>query len=90
MEENSRYKLTKFSGSTGEVLVTCDKIFLFVDGRYHIQADEEVNHDLITVVKLQPEQKMSDEILKKIPKGETLGIFSKKVSYKTIEKFAQK
>ena len=40
--ENSRYKLTNFSGSTGEALITPDTIFLFVDGRYHIQADQEV------------------------------------------------
>ena len=53
LEENSRYKITKFSGSTGEALVTPETIFLFVDGRYHIQADQEVDHEKITVVKLQ-------------------------------------
>ena len=29
LEENSRYKLTGFSGSTGEALVTPETIFLF-------------------------------------------------------------
>ncbi len=57
LEENSRYKLTNFSGSTGEALVTPDNIYLFVDGRYHIQADLEVDHEKITVVKLQTSQK---------------------------------
>ena len=33
LEENSRYFLTGFSGSTGDVLVAPDNIFLFVDGR---------------------------------------------------------
>ena len=56
LEENSRYFLTEFSGSTGDVLVTPDEILLFVDGRYHIQADLEVNHDVVTVVKLQTGQ----------------------------------
>ena len=41
--ENARYALTGFSGSAGDAVVTADKVFLFVDGRYHIQADEEVN-----------------------------------------------
>lgn len=85
LDENSRYKLTKFSGSTGEALVTPDTIFLFVDGRYHIQADQEVCHEKITVVKLQQGQKYLDELLKKIPEDETLGIFAKKNSQKKYE-----
>ena len=50
LQENSRYKITNFSGSTGEALVTPDTIFLFVDGRYHIQADLQVDHEIVTVV----------------------------------------
>ena len=53
LTENSRYKITNFSGSTGEALVTFDTVYLFVDGRYHIQADLEVDHSKIEVVKLQ-------------------------------------
>ena len=49
---NSRYHLTGFTGSTGDVLFTNDKIYLFVDTRYHEQADNEVDHNLIEVVKL--------------------------------------
>ena len=85
LEENSRYFLTHFSGSTGDVLVTPEKIFLFVDGRYHIQADLEVNHDIVTVVKLQTGQTFLDELIKKIPATGVLGIFSKKNSQKRVE-----
>lgn len=90
LDENSRYKLTKFSGSTGEALVTPKTIFLFVDGRYHIQADMEVCHEYITVVKLQQGQKYVDELIKKIPENETLGIFSKKNSQKKYESLSKK
>lgn len=90
LEQNSRYKLTNFSGSTGDALVTQDKIYLFVDGRYHIQADLEVNHDLITVVKLQTGQTFLDEFIKKIPQGEVLGVFAKKNSQKRIEILQEK
>ena len=79
LEENSRYFLTDFSGSTGDVLVTPEKIMLFVDGRYHIQADLEVDHDVVTVVKLQTGQVFLDELVKNIPAGEVLGIFAKKL-----------
>ena len=85
LKENSRYYLTGFSGSTGDALVTPETIYLFVDGRYHIQADIEVNHDIVTVVKLQTGQTFLDELVKKIPDDEVLGIFSKKNSQKRVE-----
>lgn len=88
--ENSRFKLTNFSGSTGDVLVTPDKIYLFVDGRYHIQADLEVDHDVVTVVKLQTGQTFLDELIKKIPQNEGLGVFSKKNSQKRVEYLQEK
>ena len=47
LNQNARYFLTDFTGSTGDVLFTKDKIYLFVDTRYHEQADNEVNHDFI-------------------------------------------
>lgn len=90
LEENSRYFLTNFSGSTGDVLVTPEKILLFVDGRYHIQADLEVDHDIITVVKLQTGQNFLDELIKNIPENEVLGIFSKKNSQKRVEFFNER
>lgn len=90
LNENSRYKLTGFSGSTGDALVTPDKIFLFVDGRYHIQADLEVNPDFVTVIKLQTGQIFLDELCKKIPDGETLALFSKKISQKHVEYLQKK
>ena len=85
LEENSRYFLTDFSGSTGDVLVTLEDIYLFVDGRYHIQADLEVNHDIVSVVKLQTGQTFLEELIKKIPQGEILGIFAKKNSQTRVE-----
>ena len=89
LEKNSRYKLTGFSGSTGEALVAPDTIYLFVDGRYHIQADMEVNHSIVTVVKLKTNQSPIEEILNKIPENETLGVFSKKNSQKKLEQLAK-
>ena len=90
LEENSRYLLTDFSGSTGDALVTPETIYLFVDGRYHIQADLEVNQGIVTVVKLQTGQTFLDELIKKIPEDETLGIFSKKNSQKRVEYLVNK
>ncbi len=80
LAKNSRYYLTGFSGSTGDALVSKDNIYLFVDGRYHVQADLEVNHDDITVVKLQMGDKVLDELAKRMNEHSILGICSKKNS----------
>ena len=86
LSENARYTITGFSGSTGDALVTEDKIYLFVDGRYHIQADNEAKEE-VTVVKLQLGQKQDDEIRKLLNPKKTLGIVSKKVSQARLEGF---
>jgi Xaa-Pro aminopeptidase len=86
LSENARYTLTGFSGSTGDALVTKDKIYLFVDGRYHIQADNEAK-DGVIVVKLQLGQKQDEEIRKIIQPDKILGIVGKKVSQKRLEGF---
>ena len=90
LEENSRYKLTNFSGSTGEALITPETIYLFVDGRYHIQADQEVDHSKITVVKLQTGQNYLEELIARIPENQILGVFSKKNSQYKIEELMDK
>ena len=86
LEENARYTLTGFSGSTGDALITKRGIYLFVDGRYHTQADMEAKEG-VNVVKLQLGQKQDDEICKLIKPDEVLGIVSKKVSQSRYEKF---
>ena len=86
LSENARYTLTGFSGSTGDALVTKDKIYLFVDGRYHIQAEQEAKPG-IEVVKLQLGQRQDDEIKKLINPKKILGIVAKKVSQARLEGF---
>ena len=86
LSENARYTLTGFSGSTGDALITKDNIYLFVDGRYHVQADLEAK-DNITVVKLQLGQKQDDEIRKLVDKNKILGIVATKVSQARLEDF---
>jgi len=54
LENCPRYYVTGFSGSVAEVLIVKGKkVHLYVDGRYHQQADEEVDHDLVQVVKCE-------------------------------------
>ncbi len=88
LSENSRYELTKFSGSAGDALVCKNgQIYLFVDGRYHTQAERETNNG-ITLVKLQTGQRQDDEIKKRISPGAVLGIVAAKNSQTRIESFS--
>lgn len=89
LEENSAYKVTNFSGSTADVIITPDTIFLFVDGRYHIQADNEVNSELVKVVKLQVGQNLIEEIARIVGRNKTVGLFSKKNSQYRVEQFSK-
>ena len=85
LQKNSRYFLTGFSGSTGEALVSQDKIYLFVDGRYHAQADLEVDKNDIDVIKLQVSDNMLDAICEKVKNNSTFAICSKKISQSKYE-----
>ena len=90
LNENSRYALTGFSGSTGDAVVSRDRVYLFVDGRYHIQADLEVNHDVITVVKLQSGESMFSKMKELFSEGAVLGVTARKnsqVRVESLEKF---
>ena len=54
--------LTNFSGSAGEAIITMSKAYLFVDGRYTLQAKNEVNKNIYKVYNYI--EKTPTEILK--------------------------
>lgn len=51
-ENQRRQFMSGFSGSAGDLLVTKDAAWLFVDSRYHEQADTEVDTAVIALSKL--------------------------------------
>ena len=53
-QEHKIKYLCGFSGSAGMLAVTADKVFLFVDGRYELQARQEVDTNKISVVNKTP------------------------------------
>lgn len=44
--------LSSFTGSAGTLLVSQNNAYLFVDGRYFVQVEKEVNKDEITIMKI--------------------------------------
>lgn len=84
LKHNARYVLTNFSGSTGDVIVTKNNIFLFVDGRYHLQADEETDNNFVTVEKvgmdLSPQTALVNKMSELAFDNASLGVVSSKIS----------
>ncbi len=87
LKENSRYILTGFSGSCGDALLTEKDLYLFVDGRYHQQADNETNPDIVSVEKLKIGDTFLGSLVGKISENSTIAIVSKKVSVSFFEEF---
>lgn len=92
LSENARYLLTGFSGSTGDALVTMKDVFLFVDGRYHLQAENETDKNHITVVKLSMDSTISgaltDKIIELSGKNQVLGFADTKISLANFNKLS--
>lgn len=64
---NQRYALSNFSGSTGDGIFLAARaraaFLLFVDGRYHLQADQQTNLAWVEVIKLDLTQTLEDGLL---------------------------
>ncbi len=90
LDLNSRYFLTNFSGSAGDVLFTNDKIFLFVDTRYHEQADNQVDHNYVEVVKIPLDKSYIVSLAEIIPSYFKIGIISKKTSKQFLDVLTKK
>ena len=47
----TRTYMSEFTGSAGMLLVLQDKAYLWADGRYHIQAQKQINESVIQLMK---------------------------------------
>lgn len=69
LEDNHRFYLTGFTGSMAEVLVlTNGKVRLYVDGRYHEQADLEVDAHEVEVIKVGPTGSITGDLVEDVKK----------------------
>ncbi len=82
------YKMTGFSGTAGEALVDKNnQITLFVDPRYHIQADNETKNKNINVVKMDMKTNLVKALSQTLKSGDTLFIPSKSTRLSTFKIF---
>ncbi len=93
-EDSLRNYLTPFSGSTAEVLIIpAKKIYLFVDGRYHLQADLECKEmDMIEVVKVSNQFSLLQELITTAQDCEinSVAVIAERTQLSKIDKFTAK
>lgn len=92
--DNYVVDLTGFTGDSGAILVTRDKCYLYVDGRFTIQAKKEINDKRIKVIETNRNNKRLDDILNRIKVHSKVAINPKNESTSnvlaTIEAFKKK
>lgn len=82
LEDCPRYFVTGFTGSVAEVLITEDKNYLFVDGRYHEHAEIECDPKLVDIVKCEYGVSNFSALKEKASEAcGVLGIFASRTPY---------
>ena len=78
--------ISGFDGSAGDVLVGKDKAYLSTDGRYFLQAEQQLNANDFELVKQSGYASELELFLEKNAQGKTLGIDPTKVDVNRAEK----
>ena len=88
----SREFMSGFTGSAGTLIISMDEAGLWTDGRYFIQAEQELKDSGIKLFKMGEEgvPTIEEYLLEKIPKNSTLGFDGRVMSVKEGQSLANK
>ena len=88
----SREFMSGFTGSAGTLIVSMDEAGLWTDGRYFIQAENELKDSGIKLFKMGEEgvPTIEEYLLEKLPKNSTLGFDGRVMSVKEGQSLANK
>ena len=88
----SREFMSGFTGSSGTLIISMDEAGLWTDGRYFIQAEQELKDSGIKLFKMGEEgvPTIEEYLLEKLPKNSTLGFDGRVMSVKEGESLANK
>ncbi|MBR3840263.1 MAG: aminopeptidase P family protein [Erysipelotrichales bacterium] len=78
----ARRYFSGFTGSAGTLLITLDNAYLWTDGRYFIQAEEQLKDTTVTLMKMgEPGVPSLDDVLRKeLNESSTLGLDGRVIS----------
>lgn len=88
----SREFMSGFTGSAGTLIISMDEAGLWTDGRYFIQAENELKDSCIKLFKMGEEgvPTIEEYLLEKLPKNSTLGFDGRVMSVKEGQSLANK
>lgn len=88
----SREFMSGFTGSAGTLIISMDEAGLWTDGRYFIQAENELKDSGIKLFKMGEEgvPTIEEYLLEKLPKNSTLGFDGRIMSVKEGQSLASK
>ena len=88
----SREFMSGFTGSAGTLIISMDEAGLWTDGRYFIQAENELKDSGIKLFKMGEEgvSTIEEYLLEKLPKNSTLGFDGRVMSVKEGQSLANK
>ncbi len=88
----SREFMSGFTGSAGTLIISMDEAGLWTDGRYFIQAENELKDSGIKLFKMGEEgvPTIEEYLLEKLPKNSTLGFDGRVMSVKEGQSLASK
>ena len=88
----SREFMSGFTGSAGTLIISMDEAGLWTDGRYFIQAENELKESGIKLFKMGEEgvPTIEEYLLEKLPKNSTLGFDGRVMSVKEGQSLANK
>ena len=99
LDNNPRYGATHFTGSVGDAIYFSEAfrkkhpnlkpVALFVDGRYHLQADQETDLTLVEVVKLDVEPNIEGAVQNRLASlpGVKIGMDFERTSVAALARF---
>lgn len=88
----SREFMSGFTGSAGTLIISMDEAGLWTDGRYFIQAEQELKDSGIKLFKMGEDgvPTIEEYLLEKLPKNSTLGFDGRVMSVKEGQSLANK
>ena len=84
LKQNLLIELSGFSGDTGSIFIYKNFAYLFVDGRFTIQAKKEINDKRIKVIEINKSNDIINFIVNKLNKNKSIVINPKLFSIKQV------
>lgn len=85
--DERRSFISGFDGSAGTALITLDAAYCWTDGRYFVQASQQLDPNVYKMMRTHEDPAVEDWIAANLPNGTTVGIDGKTISVSSMKRF---